>query len=827
MIRKLVARANCIRLRDLNRAQGLVEFGLILPLVLLLVLGVIEAGRMLAIYSGISSGAKQAARYGGVAGEVESGVPFYMDCTGMRNQVQFASVLQGLSPSDITIRYERFESPNSANSVELGWCPPLSATPSLSETIQNGDRVVISVTTTYRPIVPIVPLPPMPMTFAAARTIFTTIVGSTPTPRPDPDLKIAKIGFPPNAPPDGLLTYHIRVTNPQTSTMAHGVVVTDTLPSVLILHPTDPLPDECTVVVASPPIQIRCARAAPIAPNQTVTFTIRTKTPIFGNELITNTTGVVSNRPDLNASDNFTFTVNSILPGSDLQMHKAGPELVGGGARVTYTLEVENRGGFNVSTGTGSNYRPIRVTDTLPIGVVHIQTIASTDYWDCGAPAGVPMRIVCNVKAGKTLIVGERTPPILIVVNAPTVVGMTSIENHARMSFATGDLDPITHNDQMTVSTAVDGHADVQVNKLGTSSVIDGGVINYVVNVINNGPSVVTGGQLVDTLPAGTTYINHSVTAGWSCNYDAGVHQVLCGQNAGTIMQPGTRMTATLQVAAPLANVTLVNTATAFADQPEPAGKEGNNTDQAQTQVSLCMAQQADPNTSSLSAAPTEVQADQEGAEAIVTVTLRDMCGNRPTTSQNVTLSSSRPLVDTITVASPYDPNTGQISFAVRSSEPGVSTYSATANGIALNSTANVTFYGCPVGFPGSLSSDAQTSLPFVFSNGNTSPRRLLSLTINWPQGAGRQFLSLSRDGTNTTIWNGLVSTSPLSIPGGGHDWTGPESARTLDPGAAGQVFSFHFNFSVGNSGQFSIDTTWDNGSGGQTCVAKTVISQP
>ncbi|GAI52994.1 unnamed protein product, partial [marine sediment metagenome] len=65
-------------------AQGLVEFALVLPLLLLLILGIIEAGRLLFIYSAVNTASREAARYGSAAGDVGGYVAHYEDCAGIR-----------------------------------------------------------------------------------------------------------------------------------------------------------------------------------------------------------------------------------------------------------------------------------------------------------------------------------------------------------------------------------------------------------------------------------------------------------------------------------------------------------------------------------------------------------------------------------------------------------------------------------------------------------------------------------------------------------------------------------------------------------------------
>ncbi len=176
------------RCRPQADGQGLVEFALIVPLLLLLSLGIIEVGRMLVIFSSTSSAAEQSARYAAVGEGTDSGLPQYLDCHAIRGTAQRAAVLTGLTENDIQITYQR-PMPDTGGFGAIGWCDAdqarlTSGTPMTFTDLFNNYRVVVTITSVYSPIVPIVPLPPIPMTFAAARTIFPAMLGPTSTPRP-------------------------------------------------------------------------------------------------------------------------------------------------------------------------------------------------------------------------------------------------------------------------------------------------------------------------------------------------------------------------------------------------------------------------------------------------------------------------------------------------------------------------------------------------------------------------------------------------------------------------------------------------------------------
>ena len=89
-----------------EKAQGIVEFALVLPLLLLLVYGIIEAGRMLFIYSGALTSSREAARYGSAACDIGGGIPHYADCAGIRAAARRIGVWAGIRDADITISYD-------------------------------------------------------------------------------------------------------------------------------------------------------------------------------------------------------------------------------------------------------------------------------------------------------------------------------------------------------------------------------------------------------------------------------------------------------------------------------------------------------------------------------------------------------------------------------------------------------------------------------------------------------------------------------------------------------------------------------------------------
>jgi Flp pilus assembly protein TadG len=159
--------------RNKENAQGMVEFALILPLLLLVILGIVEFGRALFFYSSVTSASREAARYGSAVGEF-GGVKRYADCAGIRDAARSAGAFANIEDQNITIQYD-----DGANLLEAQ-CPPTTR-------IGLADRIVVTVDTFFRPIVPLLSgffgEDGLPITSTTARTIITQVgVKGTPAP---------------------------------------------------------------------------------------------------------------------------------------------------------------------------------------------------------------------------------------------------------------------------------------------------------------------------------------------------------------------------------------------------------------------------------------------------------------------------------------------------------------------------------------------------------------------------------------------------------------------------------------------------------------------
>ena len=160
-----------------QKGQGLVEFTLILPLLLLLTSGIVEFGRMFAIYNGVSNASREAVRWGSVVGDSDpnqDGTQYYfLNCSGIRTAARRSAILTPLADNDIVIAYEKANA--DGGFTQIGNCVQ-NTQPNPS--IENGYRMVVSISATYSPILPLLPFPTSTFSFSAARTIFPNVVGS-------------------------------------------------------------------------------------------------------------------------------------------------------------------------------------------------------------------------------------------------------------------------------------------------------------------------------------------------------------------------------------------------------------------------------------------------------------------------------------------------------------------------------------------------------------------------------------------------------------------------------------------------------------------------
>jgi Flp pilus assembly protein TadG len=155
-----------------SSAQAMVEFAIALPILLMLLYGILEAGRLMFLYSTVVTASRQAVRYGTAIGQNASGTPHYQDCAGIRASAQRAAFLGQFNT--VTIYHD--------DGVDAGTLAPINQVLYCSGStdtwvpVGNSHRIVVEVSEPFTPIVPkLVPFINRIITARSARTIFVNI----------------------------------------------------------------------------------------------------------------------------------------------------------------------------------------------------------------------------------------------------------------------------------------------------------------------------------------------------------------------------------------------------------------------------------------------------------------------------------------------------------------------------------------------------------------------------------------------------------------------------------------------------------------------------
>ena len=150
--------------------QAMAEFAMVLPILLMVIYGLLEVGRLLFTYASVTNASREAVRYGSAYGVNSDDVPRYQDCVGIRAAAKKTGFLLGLQDADITIEYD-----NGPGTAVFDVCDGLEDT---GVELSCGDRVIVTIEDNFTPIVPLIPIKPMHIDSASGRT-FTGIIELT------------------------------------------------------------------------------------------------------------------------------------------------------------------------------------------------------------------------------------------------------------------------------------------------------------------------------------------------------------------------------------------------------------------------------------------------------------------------------------------------------------------------------------------------------------------------------------------------------------------------------------------------------------------------
>jgi hypothetical protein len=163
-----------------SHGQALIEFALVSPILLLLLMGIFDFSRVFITFAITSNSLRSALRMAEVRG-YDANTPDYLNCTKMdalANNTLFGG------PPDVTIVFRK---PDSIPNPTEYSCATVANNPRL---IENGDMLVMRVTSTVNFVTPLISsmFPALTMDFSGQRTIVTQVqLGSLATFTADSD----------------------------------------------------------------------------------------------------------------------------------------------------------------------------------------------------------------------------------------------------------------------------------------------------------------------------------------------------------------------------------------------------------------------------------------------------------------------------------------------------------------------------------------------------------------------------------------------------------------------------------------------------------------
>lgn len=183
---------------------------------------------------------------------------------------------------------------------------------------------------------------------------------------------------------------------------------------------------------------------------------------------------------------------------ADLYVTKsASPNPVGVGQPLTYTIKVKNFGPDDAIN--------VGMTDTVPDGVC-ICSLEATDGTFCFADG----EITWNLDLDKDQ---EETMTVIVVPQSAGTIGNTAIVFHNTDD--ENDPDPDPHPNSASVTVVVTPVADLLIIKDSCpKNTFVGETVDFLLTVINNGPSNATGVEVTDNVPVEITIQNVELSQG-------------------------------------------------------------------------------------------------------------------------------------------------------------------------------------------------------------------------------------------------------------------------------------------------------------------------
>lgn len=457
------------------------------------------------------------------------------------------------------------------------------------------------------------------------------------------------------------------------------------------------------------------------------------------------------------------------------------------GGQIRYSVTIENGAADTVTNA-------VTIFD-LPAG-----TTAGTLPAYCSADAVVPTRIVClnGTLVGTQSASGEPvtfTLGVNTTGHAPGTInirGAVGFANNIPAAttpissltsadpFFVGDTN--TANNQRGESTTLTTAGDLRLSKTATPDpVVGGAIITYQLTVTNDGPSASSNFNVVDTLPAATSYIAGSFNGGSAWTFARGT---MTATHAGTL-NVGQSASFTFQARVNAGSGNIVNAAVV-----NPVGTPDSNADNNDAEVTTPVVPGADLAMSKTVAPAPAIS----GQPVTFTLTARNL---GPSAAQNVSWTDALPAGFVITGGT--QPAAWTCSNNAGATERSCTRNSDMLNGAVETFTIEATVPATGANSSGNVSNSATITSSTADANSPTLGTNNNTGTVNFTVLADGADLTPSKTKTPelVAIWDGIGSdayslmTSTITVHNQGPRATTGQ-VQIVDELAAGEEFMSH-----------------------------------
>ena len=154
-----------------GKGQAIAEFAIALPILLMILVGLFEVGRMVFIYSAVTNGSRNAVRYASAVGLGSDNLTKYNNCARIKSIAEDSAYLAPVT--SVVITYD--DGTGTAISGDSNCDVWTAGSVDTGINVSSGNRVTVKVTAQYKPMVSLIPFTPRDIVSENSRTIFGVI----------------------------------------------------------------------------------------------------------------------------------------------------------------------------------------------------------------------------------------------------------------------------------------------------------------------------------------------------------------------------------------------------------------------------------------------------------------------------------------------------------------------------------------------------------------------------------------------------------------------------------------------------------------------------